>query len=189
MKPLCSLLLAAAVCAASPPARAVNACPSAAPHCVDGELLADLIGWASQLSGLPAAPGNERPALRALPQPVLAQRVCGDQERDCRGLVVVYDTDRLEVAYTDTLDLRDPTDQSYLVHELVHYLQHRHHGERMHLHCEAVLASEREAYAAQNRYLERFKQWRRVGEVMRFTRCPQNQAAAEPVVQYQGALR
>ena len=29
----------------------------------------------------------------------------------------------------------------------------------------------------------------RVGEVMRFTRCPQNQAAAEPVVQYQGALR
>jgi hypothetical protein len=127
--------------------------------------------------------------LQPLPQAALAQRVCGEQARDCRGLVAVYDTSRREVAYTDTLDLRDPTDQSYLVHELVHYLQHRHYGERMHLHCEAVLAFEREAYAAQNRYLERFKQWRRVGEVMRYTRCPDGQAVAEPVVQYQGALR
>lgn len=189
MKPLRSLLLAAVVgWAASGPAQSATVCPPAAAHCVDAALLTDLLGWASRLSGLPA-PADERPALQALPQPVLAQRVCGEQARDCRGLVAVYDTDRHEIAYADTLDLRDATDQSYLVHELVHYLQHRRHGKRMHLHCEAVLASEREAYAAQNRYLERFKQWRRAGEVMRFTHCPQDQTAAEPVVQYQGALR
>lgn len=189
MKPLRTLLLAAVVgWAASPPTGAAASCPPLAAHCVDDALLTDLIGWASRFSGLPAAPAHERPALQALTQPALAQRVCGEQARECRGLVAVYDTDRREIAYSDTLDLRDPTDQSYLVHELVHYLQHRRHGERMHLHCEAVLASEREAYAAQNRYLERFKQWRRAGEVMRFTRCP-DEAAAEPVVQYQGALR
>jgi hypothetical protein len=70
----------------------------------------------------------------------------------------------------------------------VHYLQHRQRGERMRESGEAVLASEREAYAAQNSHLGQFKQWRRVGEVLRFSRCPEGRTASEPVVQHHGAV-
>ena len=184
---LAGFVLAATLAIAAP---AVGAgCDRQPRACADADLIADLLGWASRLSGLPPAPAGQRPTLTALPQTELAREVCGSQAADCRGLVAVYDTDQRRIAYADTLDMRDPSDQSVLVHELVHHLQHQARGARMHENCEAVLASEREAYAVQNRYLERFKQWRRAGEQMRFTACPQDRHAAEPVVQYQGALR
>jgi hypothetical protein len=41
-----------------------------------------------------------------------------------------------------------------------------------------VLAAEREAYAVQNEYLTRFRQWQRVGEVLRFTFCNASPAAS-----------
>ena len=79
--------------------------------------------------------------------------------------------------YRDTLDLRDETDQSYIVHELVHYLQHRRDGDALFADCPRVMQAEAEAYAAQNRYLAHFRQWRRVGEMLRFTHCPTATAA------------
>ena len=44
------------------------------------------------------------------------------------------------------------------------------------------MASEREAYAVQNRYLERFKQWLRVGDILRSMHCADaaTAAAVEP---------
>lgn len=153
-----------------PPARAG---PAQAP---DPELMQDLLQWAARLTGLPAPAGL--PALTALPAAELARRVCPDEPRHCRTLIAVYDTDRVEILYQDTLDLRDETDQSYLVHELVHHLQHRRDGDALFADCQRVMAAETEAYAAQNRYLAHFRQWRRVGEMLRFTHCPT--ASAEP---------
>jgi hypothetical protein len=144
----------------------------------DPELMQDLLRWAGKLSGLD--PPAALPALTALSEAELARRVCPDEPRHCRTLIAVYDTDRTEILYRNTLDLRDETDQSYLVHELVHYLQHRRDGDALFADCPRVMQAEFEAYAAQNRYLAHFKQWRRVGEILRFTHCPT--ATAAPLV-------
>lgn len=141
----------------------------------DPDLMQDLLQWAVKLTGLPAPPAL--PILTALPEADLARRVCPDEPHHCRTLIAVYDTDRAEVLYRDTLDLRDETDQSFLVHELVHYLQHRRDGDVLFADCPHVMQAESEAYAAQNRYLAHFKQWRRVGEMLRFTHCPTTTAA------------
>ena len=183
---LAGVALAAALAAAGPAQAGCDRHPQA---CADGDLVADLLGWASRLSGLPPAPAGQAPSWAARPQAELARVVCGERAADCRGLVAAYDTERRHIVYDAALDLRDPTDQSYLLHELVHYLQHLSLGERLHESCEAVVASERAAYAVQNRYLERFKQWRRVGEAMRYAACPADHTAVEPQVHYQGALR
>ncbi len=76
---------------------------------------------------------------------------------------------------------KDLPDQSYLVHEFVHHLQHLQRGDALFEDCPKVLAAETQAYAVQNRYLQRFKQWRRVGEILRFTHGPL-QAQAEPEI-------
>lgn len=145
------------------------------PRPPDPELLDDLLRWAVKLSGLPVPPSL--PPLTALPQDELARRVCPDEPRHCRTLIAVYDTDRSEILYRDTLDLRDETDQSFIVHELIHHLQHRRDGDALFADCPRVMQAEAEAYAAQNRYLAHFKQWRRVGEILRFTHCPTTAAA------------
>jgi hypothetical protein len=139
------------------------------PPTPDPALLQDLLRWAGKLTDLP--PPATLPALTALPEHELARRVCPEEPRHCRTLIAVYDTDRTEILYRNTLDLRDETDQSYIVHELVHYLQHRRDGDALFSDCPRVMQAETEAYAAQNRYLAHFKQWRRVGEILRFTHC------------------
>jgi hypothetical protein len=119
------------------------------------------------------------PALHALPAADLAHRVCPERPEDCRTLVAVYDTDRVQVLYINTLDPRDETDQSFIVHELVHYLQHLRDGDKLFAGCAQVMAAETQAYDVQNRYLAHFKQWRRVGEMLRFTHC--HSAGADPL--------
>ncbi|MEN9367626.1 MAG: hypothetical protein RL489_1984 [Pseudomonadota bacterium] len=144
-----------------------TAAPRAPP---DPELLRDLLQWAAKLTGITAP--DTLPTLTAVSEQALARRVCPDEPRHCRTLIAVYDTDRTEIVYRDSLDLRDETDQSYIVHELVHYLQHRRDGDALFADCPRVMQAETEAYAAQNRYLTHFRQWRRVGEMLRFTHCP-----------------
>jgi hypothetical protein len=146
-----------------------SSCAQTRREAPDPALLNDLLHWASRLSGMPAAP--TLPELLALSPDELAQRVCPEQPGHCRTLVAVYDTERRQVLYRNTLDLRDETDQSFIVHELVHYLQHLRDGDALFASCEQVLAAETAAYAVQNRYLAHFKQWRRVGEMLRFTHC------------------
>lgn len=137
----------------------------------------DLLRWAGKLTGL--APPEGLPRLTALPERELARQVCPEEPQHCRTLIAVYDTDRREIFYRDTLDLRDETDQSFIVHELVHFLQHRRDGDDLFADCTRVMAAEAQAYAAQNRYLTHFRQWRRVGEMLRFTHCPTNSAAPQ----------
>jgi hypothetical protein len=143
----------------------------------DPALTADLLGWASRLSGLPAA--SAAPRMQALSANDLMRRVCTERPEDCRTLVAVYDTDTKQVLYLDSLDLRDETDQSFIVHELVHYLQHQRDGDQLFAGCEKVMRAEAQAYLVQNKYLAQFKQWRRVGEMLRFTHCAHSEAEPE----------
>ena len=155
---------------------------------VDAELAADLVGWAQRLSGRASPAGAALPELQPLPDDELARTVCPQQPHACRGIVAAYDTTRRRIVYRMSLDMRDPTDQSFIVHELMHWLQHLQRGHDLERSCESVLVAEREAYAVQSRYLERFKQWQRVGEILRFTFCPQERPehaqADEPTVRF-----
>lgn len=163
----CSALVAALALAAPAPAQP--------PGRLDAELLADLMRWAARLSGQPAA--SEAPTLQPLPAAALAEQVCPGHPGDCRTLVALYDTDRRRILYRDSLDMNDPVDQSFVVHELVHHLQHLRDGDALFSSCQRALAAEADAYAAQNRYLVQFRAWRRVGEMLRFMHC--DSAAAE----------
>jgi hypothetical protein len=152
---------------------------------IDAELGDDLAGWAARLTGRSVPTANPLPTFMPLPDDALANTVCPERPIGCRGLVAAYDTDRRRIVYRASLDMRDPTDQSFIVHELVHWLQHVERGPDFEASCESVLAAEREAYAAQNLYLIRFKQWQRVGEVLRFTFCNADaRQAGEPTVRF-----
>lgn len=148
-----------------------------APARLDRELLSDLLRWAERLSGVPAK--AELPALQAMPAQALAAQACPERPGDCRTLVALYDTDRRRILYRDSLDMNDPIDQSFIVHELVHHLQHQRDGDALFSTCPNALAAETDAYAAQNRYLAQFKAWRRVGEMLRFTHCDSAEANLE----------
>lgn len=153
---------------------------------VDTELAIDLAAWAARLSGRSVPPTTPMPGFMPLADDELAAAVCPTRPAACRGLVAAYDTDLRRIVYRATLDMRDPTDQSFIVHELVHWIQHLERGPALEATCESVLAAEGEAYAAQNRYLTRFKQWQRVGEVLRFTFCNASAGAQadEPTVRF-----
>jgi len=154
---------------------------------VSQEFAADLLGWAVRLSGRARPPTRaSMPTLVALSPEGLAREVCPKAPDSCRGLVAAYDTDRQRIVNRQSLDMGDPTDQSFIVHELVHGLQQREMGAAVEESCESILAAEREAYEVQNQYLTRFKQWQRVGEVMRFTFCNHTAAAsaAESTVRF-----
>lgn len=156
--------------------------PLARPAEMDAELLLDLVGWASRLSHLALPPGGLRvdalPQLRPLALDELTATVCPRAPASCRRMVAAYNTEQQVIVYRDTLDLRDPTDQSFIVHELVHFLQHRGHGAELNVSCEAVQASERQAYDVQNAYLARFHLRQLAGELLRLNICPGATAAA-----------
>ncbi|MDP4299359.1 DUF6647 family protein [Leptothrix discophora] len=160
---------------------------------LDPELFDDLVGWAVRLSGRGAAPESIRPTVQRLDAAGIARRVCPETPRSCQGLVGVYGSHDRTILLRDDLDLRDPTDQSFLVHELVHWLQHLADGDAIDASCRRVMAHEAEAYRVQNLYLARFRQWRRVGEVMRYMHCPDDGAgnsagnsAGEPALEFGG---
>lgn len=148
--------------------------------CIDAELAADLVGWASRLSGRAQPATAVLPRLQPLSHDDLARTVCPERPGSCRSLVAAYDTVGRRIVYRASFDLRDPTDQSFIVHELVHWLQQLERGEAIEASCQLVLAAEREAYAVQNQYLTRFGQSRRVGEMLRFTYCDPSADAAPP---------
>jgi hypothetical protein len=154
---------------------------------IDPDLAADLMAWASRLSGLTDLEPRRPPALVPLPPQDIEAQVCPDSPAGCRSLVAVYDTDRHRVLYRSSLDMRDPTDQSFIVHELVHHLQYLHRGPAIFATCPAIVQSEREAYAAQNLYQRQFRQWQRMGEVMHFMHCEGAAAQGAPVVRFGGS--
>ncbi|MGM9491740.1 hypothetical protein [Ideonella sp. YS5] len=169
-------------------AAAASAVPADDRHAaIDDELAADLMAWASRLSGLADLQPGRPPALVPLSAGDIAAEVCPDSPTGCRSLVAVYDTDRHRVLYRSSLDMRDPTDQSFIVHELVHHLQFLHRGESIFASCQAVVETERQAYSAQNRYQSHFRQWQRMGEVMHFMHCDASSGQGEPVLHFGGS--
>ena len=94
-----------------------------------------------------------------------------DQCTQQSGLVAAYIIEQRRIVYRDDLNLDNDTDNSFLVHEYVHALQSRFFGDQLFETCQGVIAAEKQAYAAQQRYLRSRGQLLRVGDRLRLVSC------------------
>lgn len=140
---------------------------------MDPSLIAFLLAAAIRITGLPALAPEELPVFMALPGNEIQHQVCPEDPSNCRGVAAYFDSLRYRILYRDSLDLEDPVDHSFLLHEMVHVLQHRQMGNAMYADCHAMLHTEAQAYRAQNAYLRLQGQFMRVGNVLAFTTCAQ----------------
>ena len=138
---------------------------------MDPALIAYLFAAAVRITGLPAIAVEELPPFIALPDRELQRQLCPTDAAECTGIAAYFDALRYRILYSDALDLDDPADHSFLLHEIVHVLQHRQAGEAMYADCHALLQTERQAYRAQNVYLRGAGQPIRVGDGLRFATC------------------
>ena len=112
------------------------------------------------------------PAIEQISAQVLAQKVCPDTPATCNSVAALFDTENYRIYLHDTLNLNDPMDNSFTVHELVHVLQFKKFGHDHFNSCRKVLDSERQAYYVQNNYLgEEGIDWLEEF-LLRFMKCP-----------------
>ncbi|MBK7664847.1 MAG: DUF4157 domain-containing protein [Sterolibacteriaceae bacterium] len=144
----------------------------------DSTLLAYLLSAAASLSGYPQVAVDALPPIVRMSAAEMRRAVCDHGQNSCADMAAVFDTDGGRILLRDDLDLDSAADNSFLVHELVHVLQHRQRGGRIFAGCHETLRTEREAYAVQNRYLKREGQFLRFGEGLAFMRCADVQPAS-----------
>lgn len=144
------------------------------------EVLVRLLAAAIEFSGLPPIHVSELPPVIAVSREDLTKNVCAANPGRCMSLVAAFDTKGYRILISDALDLNDPSDNSFLVHEMVHVLQLKQTGTEKFTSCRAVVASEHEAYGAQNRYLVANGRVGLQGSSLRFMRCPDEAEPAPP---------
>ncbi len=110
-------------------------------------MLPILISWVTSLSGYPTP--DEAPRLEYRSHRFFVEHVCGNKE--CNALGWYNDAG---VIYVDKKFRYGASEfaQSLIVHELVHYLQHKS-GKFDTKSCRDSAARELEAYHIQNRYI------------------------------------
>ncbi|MDA9391663.1 hypothetical protein WN73_13660 [Bradyrhizobium sp. CCBAU 45394] len=120
----------------------------------------EIVAWLSSKFDLPAI--KDRPAIKFASRMELAslrerdlassQSLIGnDGQVAQRDVVALYDNHTSTILLPDDWGGASPTDQSVLVHEMVHHLQNL--GK---LKFECLRAREKTAYLAQAKWLERF---------------------------------
>ena len=139
---------------------------------MDASLIAYLLLAASRLTGLPAVEIDELPTFVALPASELERQVCVEENGGCSGMAAYFDALHYRILYSENLDLEDPVDHSFLLHELVHVLQHRQVGNTMYADCRAVVQTERQAYRAQNAYINSYGRLVQMGNLLTMSYCP-----------------
>jgi hypothetical protein len=136
------------------------------------EILAPLLAAAVQFSGLPAIEARDLPPVEVVSGDTFVQSVCPGKLRRCIAMVAAFDTQRYRILVRESLDLGDPAQNSFLVHELVHVLQYKRDGSTRFMSCEGVLESEHQAYDAQNLYMKSQGVMRQEGMAVRLMKCP-----------------
>lgn len=142
---------------------------------VDIELLAYLLAAAVRLSGLDPLPVGQLPPVQQMSPNMLQAIACPRRSADCADIAAFFDHTRYRILLRDDLDLARSTDNSFLVHELVHVLEHRAKGKRFLADCADSLRSEREAYRVQNTYLREQGRLERHGDMLSHMDCATEQ--------------
>jgi len=138
---------------------------------VPADLIAYLLPLAARLSGYPVIPQQDLPPIRQLPVAEISREICPEDASHCEGMVAIFDSDRYQILIRDSLDLDNPSDNSFLLHELVHVLQYKAKGDAIFADCPTTMRTETEAYRVQNRYLGQEGQFLRVGDALAFMTC------------------
>jgi hypothetical protein len=131
------------------------------------ELYAIFLSWAVTITGYPAP--DHKPTIVLVPHSYLEQVACKGQH--CK--VVGWFPPGEKIYLDERLDAKDDLfASSIVVHEMVHYLQHRS-GKfgGVPYSCRDSLAMEREAYQAQREYLLRYGVYYPVGISMNHVGC------------------
>lgn len=136
------------------------------------DLMNSLLAAAAQFSGLPSIDVHDLPPVEVVSDNQFSQMVCPLKPWRCRAMIAAFDTQRYRIVVRESLNLDDPGDNSFLVHELVHVLQYKKDGSTRFMSCEGVIASEQEAFDAQNRYMKSAGLVRQEGIALRFMKCP-----------------
>lgn len=141
---------------------------------IDPEVYQDILSKAASYTELPGFENNVPPII-VLSEQDMYQEVCREDIDQCRGMAAFFDTEGYRILMRDDLDMYDDTDNSFLLHELVHALQFLSRGNDIFATCEEVMATEKQAYEAQNKYLRSRGQLFVAGAMLRFTSCPKDE--------------
>jgi len=103
----------------------------------------------------------------------LSQIACEHDAENCRGMAGLFDTQTKTIYLrTDLNPTQDTIGASFLLHEIVHYLQSEHSTEdQMFGTCDRLYATEKLAYSAQDKFLKDEGQFFRAGNFLRFFIC------------------
>lgn len=149
---------------------------------MDPALVAKLLAAAIGITELPPLAIENLPPIVAMTAEQITQEICPDKPQSCQTLIALFEPARRRILYRNTLNMKQPKDQSFVLHEIVHVLQFAQQGSAIFGSCQATMASEGQAYRAQDRYLGESGEEYRVGGVFRFIRCEDstNPASALP---------
>lgn len=148
----------------------------------DQETKEYLFDKAVRLSGLPAYPTTEMPAMFLISKKDLDREVCPATPESCRNLAAVFDDLGYRILIRDDLDISSnfqAFNYSFVIHELVHSLQYRNRGPEIFNGCAAIYQTELEAYTAQDGYLKEEGEFFRAGIALKYFFCDEEEAKAE----------
>jgi hypothetical protein len=138
---------------------------------MDPTLIAKLLAAAIRFTGLPAVDIATLPEIIAMSSQEITAQICPEKPSSCQTLIALYEPTKRRILYRNTLNMKLPKDQSFVLHELVHVLQYAQQGDAVFGSCKATMESEGQAYRAQDRYLGESGEEYRVGGLFRFIRC------------------
>jgi len=137
-----------------------------------------LLQWAARLTNRKYPLAVKVPRVIAANSTQLSATICPDSPKACASVAAAYSVAEGSIVHRDTFDARRVLDRSFLVHELVHFLQHLEQGVELNLSCQVILSNETEAYLAQHAYLRRFGRPVPPGLYPSQVRCPLSMEAS-----------
>jgi|UniRef100_UPI0040486C29 hypothetical protein len=146
---------------------------------VTESVMISLMIAASRLSGLPAIPAEQMSAVKTISQAEIIAMQCPDDPEECSNIVAFYEMKNNTIFLKNTLDLETTIGQSFLLHEMVHVLQHKAFGSDIFDDCDNTVRSERLAYAVQNKFLINNGLFDRFGDSLAFMTCSNTQDAKQ----------
>lgn len=114
-----------------------------------------MLRWAAKISHRTLPANISPPKLVALNARAMREMVCPDRPAGCVSLAAAYSIETGVIYYRDSFSLDKLLHRSYIVHEMVHFLQHLALGDRVNESCQQIFRLEREAYGVQAAYLRR----------------------------------
>jgi hypothetical protein len=138
----------------------------------DLSIITELLAVAVLYTGYPAFQPETLPVVRQLSPAQMIREICPEKPEECLGVVAQYDWQSPQIRLSTDLNLEEVQGQSFLLHELVHALQHRYRPIYGSDDCNLNLLGEREAYRVQNTFLALKGLEERHGGRLRYVRCP-----------------